>query len=603
MNRNKIFLAMSLIVANTSVSAEAYFPTANPDDYTTTVNSSISFMPMNNDVGDAMYITKVDSPAPWGTGSNTFTGSEITYTPPKDFTGDTTFWYQVKDKNGNLTSAPITIKVNQAKATTAWPLAEEDSASTSFGQAITIDPLVNDTGDGLTLVDVNATTTAGSAAKIVDNKILYTPSIYAPAGDSFWYVMQDKFGRKNAAKITVTVSEGEEKGAYPTAGSDAYTVTKGSSGNTFTILSNDTGNGLSIKQLYDWTAMAGRTSQTDGVVSYTAPDNFTGTDNFWYVIEDSYGRTNAAKVTIEVVESTGTGTGTSTETTAGVACDYDYSAYNSSASVLTTSTSNWSCTDTDRVLTANGIPDHEVGIFPNSGNPNEITEQEVSATITLTPNKTDSATEMGGPRGVTGYVLNGVKIDAGTAGSCDSTGTSCSLVDNSGSWSIEALGQTSFDFGDDENNAHVQPGGTYHYHGMPEGFLEKQGSNSSTMTLIGWAADGFPIYGRYGYSVADDASSAIKVITGSYQKVDTTDGSRPSTADIPLGTFAQDWQYVAGSGDLDECNGRTGVTPEFPNGTYHYFATDSYPYFQRCVKGEVEGAAQGGGQMGPPPGA
>jgi hypothetical protein len=40
-----------------------------------------------------------------------------------------------------------------------------------------------------------------------------------------------------------------------------------------------------------------------------------------------------------------------------------------------------------------------------------------------------------------------------------------------------------------------------------------------------------------------------------------------------------------GSGDLDECNGRMGVTPEFPDGIYHYYATDSYPFFQRCVKG------------------
>ena len=35
------------------------------------------------------------------------------------------------------------------------------------------------------------------------------------------------------------------------------------------------------------------------------------------------------------------------------------------------------------------------------------------------------------------------------------------------------------------------------------------------------------------------------------------------------------------------CNGRSGVTPEFPKGTYHYYATDSYPYLQRCVKGSL----------------
>jgi hypothetical protein len=184
-------------------------------------------------------------------------------------------------------------------------------------------------------------------------------------------------------------------------------------------------------------------------------------------------------------------------------------------------------------------------------------------------------------------VLNGVKSDAGTAGTCDDSGNSCSLAGNVGNWSIEALGHDSFDFGTDDNNAHVQPGGSYHYHGMPEGFVSKRGGNSSTMTLIGWAADGFPISARYGYAVAADASSALKIVTGSYQLITSVSGARPSTHSYALGTFSQDWEYVAGSGDLDECNGRVGVTPEFPEGIYHYYATDSYPYLQRCVKGAL----------------
>ena len=144
-----------------------------------------------------------------------------------------------------------------------------------------------------------------------------------------------------------------------------------------------------------------------------------------------------------------------------------------------------------------------------------------------------------------------------------------------------------FDFGDDHNNAHVQPNGAYHYHGMPEGFLAKRSGGAVAMTLVGWAVDGFPIYARYGYSEANDATSAIKVISGSYQLVSDVPASRPAVEDYPLGTFKQDWEYVAGSGDLDECNGRVGVTPEFPGGIYHYYATDSYPYFQRCVRGEL----------------
>ena len=277
----------------------------------------------------------------------------------------------------------------------------------------------------------------------------------------------------------------------------------------------------------------------------------------------------------------------STTSTWGVQCDYSHSAYNSSASVQKTSTASWTCGSTTRTLSANGIPDHAVGTFPNADNPNTISAQTVSASYTLNPTVSAATTTLGGPRGVIGFILNGIKIDAGTGGACNDSGSDCSLGDATvGQWSIEALGQTSFSFGTDSNNAHVQPGGAYHYHGMPEGFVNLQGKGTA-MTLIGWAADGFPIYARYGYSDPDDASSAIKVMQGSYALKSTPDTNRPSTSLYPMGTFSQDYAYSEGSGDLDECNGRTGVTPEFPEGTYHYYATDSYPFLQRCVKGTV----------------
>lgn len=318
-------------------------------------------------------------------------------------------------------------------------------------------------------------------------------------------------------------------------------------------------------------ACGGGSDSTDTTVAITSTSTATSTAD-----------TVTTALTSTTASSNGTGTSSST---AGVACNYSYSAYNDSASVKATSTSAWTC-GTSRALTANGIPDHAVGTFPNPDNPNTIAAQTVTASYTLTPTVTSNATTLGGPAGLIGVILNGIKIDAGTGGSCDNSGTVCSLGDNSGTWSIEALGQSSFSFGTDSNNAHVQPGGAYHYHGMPEGFITKL-NKGKAMTLVGWAADGFPIYARYGYTDPTSASSAIKVIKGSYQLKTTVSSTRPSSTTYALGTFAQDWQYVAGSGDLDECNGRTGVTPEFPTGIYHYYATDSYPYLQRCVKGTV----------------
>jgi hypothetical protein len=295
-----------------------------------------------------------------------------------------------------------------------------------------------------------------------------------------------------------------------------------------------------------------------------------------------------------------TGTSGSTSdgsSTAGVLCDYNHSALNSSASVNLTSTSKWSCSSTTRTLAGNGVPDHEVGTFPNPGNPNTISAQTASATYTLSPVATSTATTLGGPSGALGYALNSVKFDPDTGGTCNDDGSSCSLIGGTGNWRMEALGQKSFNFGADSSNAHVQPTGEYHYHGLPEGFVTKL-NKGKAMTLIGWAADGFPIYARYGFTTATDATSSIKVMTGSYKTKAAPDANRPATSLYAMGTFKQDYEYVAGSGDLDECNGRTGVTPEFPKGTYHYYATDTYPFVQRCVKGAVTSS----GQQGPPPG-
>ncbi len=211
---------------------------------------------------------------------------------------------------------------------------------------------------------------------------------------------------------------------------------------------------------------------------------------------------------------------------------------------------------------------------------------------TLTPTTGPGNTQIGGPGGANVFARNGVKFDPGTAGTCPSDAdeaSDCNLANGTDQWRVEALGQDVFDFGEDMNNAHVQPTGEYHYHGMPEGILTNAGVSDTNrqMVHVGWASDGYPVYARYCYTDAMDATSEVKVCEGSFELDTVADADRPSTDFVALGAFGSDWNYVEGSGDLDDCNGRTGVTPEFPDGIYYYMATDSYPYFSRCLKGTV----------------
>ncbi len=291
--------------------------------------------------------------------------------------------------------------------------------------------------------------------------------------------------------------------------------------------------------------------------------------------------TSAASAVVSV-------TPVASSSTSGVLCNYTSNIFNNSPSVNATATATWSCSNTLRSLTANGLPDHAVGTFPNQDNPNTIAAQNISVSVTVAPTPTNIVTPRSAPPDKPGIALNGIVFDPGTAGTCNDTGATCSLGGASvGSWNIEALGQASFRFGTDANNAHVQPGGVYHYHAVPEGLVSKLHPGAAAMTLVGWAADGFPIYARYGYTVATDSGSALKVMASSYRIKAAPSANRPAVTLYPMGTFTQDYEYVAGSGDLDECNGRTGVTPEFPTGVYHYYATDTFPYVQRCVKGKI----------------
>lgn len=86
--------------------------------------------------------------------------------------------------------------------------------------------------------------------------------------------------------------------------------------------------------------------------------------------------------------------------------------------------------------------------------------------------------------------------------------------------------------------------------------------------IIGWAFDGNPIYGPYGFSDPEDIDSPIKHLTPGYGSTAVYD--RPIGFDD--GFFIEDYVYD-NSGDLDKYNGRFGKTPDFPNGVYAYFAS------------------------------
>jgi uncharacterized protein (TIGR03437 family) len=138
--------------------------------------------------------------------------------------------------------------------------------------------------------------------------------------------------------------------------------------------------------------------------------------------------------------------------------------------------------------------------------------------------------------------------------------------------------------------------------------------------ILGWALDGYPIYGPYGYIDSKNASSAAKRMKSSFrlrnisQRDSLPDWALPYHSGVsqqlsaaqtgpainetfPLGRYVEDFEYIQNLGDLDQYNGRFTITPDFPSGTYAYFITlneDGTPAFPFILGLQFYGSASGG---------
>lgn len=281
----------------------------------------------------------------------------------------------------------------------------------------------------------------------------------------------------------------------------------------------------------------------------------------------------------------------------GIMDNAQLSQAESTVSCSTSSTnSNQVCWEIDvandsRYMDSNQWPNHTTGNFPNA----DVTATAYSKTVDLTPELSGSVTyvydETGGPTPMNknfykfGIASNGVGYNPMGLKPWEDPGTG----EQNWEWQEKVTEEGETDL--DAYGAHVTSAGVYHYHGDISGLAaDEDGSRHSL--IYGFAADGFPIYYKYGYSDPNDPTSAIVELLSSYE---LKSGSRPGDgASAPDGTYdgtyIQDFEFnstLAASSDiqLDECNGRTGVTPEYPDGTYYYVITSEFPKIPNCFKG------------------
>lgn len=222
--------------------------------------------------------------------------------------------------------------------------------------------------------------------------------------------------------------------------------------------------------------------------------------------------------------------------------------------------------DGQRCITSNGVPEHETGPWRAGA---VVVEQDNKFCMPSTPELTDTITDKVTVSGVT---MTGIPLRPGTAEYYDSTSEKGYSRNDASGWNVEGIGGLIMD----AQNGHVDGGGLYHYHGISSAV-----TGDLDGTLFGYAGDGFAIL---------YAGGKVK---SSWQLKGGERESAPGGAHD--GTYVQDFEYVAGSGTLDECNGT------MVEGKYVYYATDTFPFFPRCFKGTVSSDFIGGGGGPRPP--
>jgi hypothetical protein len=264
-------------------------------------------------------------------------------------------------------------------------------------------------------------------------------------------------------------------------------------------------------------------------------------------------------------------------------------------------------------VSTKGIPSYITGPFLD-GNPSLATSQNAIFKISLNP-----VQNTGNPTNTTpgniGIFINGVALFDYRDGVSWKNSTNALAGGplggmGDGVWNRDAIVAEKAGF--DCAKGHPAMG-NYHHHQNPSAFnldltvisnicdiYAADGLYLINATqhspLIGYAYDGFPIYGAYGYANTD-GTGGITRMKSSYQlrnistRTTYSNGTSvtagpPVSVTYPLGYFREDYEFISNAGQdyLDVHNGRFCVTPEYPNGIYCYFATvdanwnSAYPY-------------------------
>ena len=283
-------------------------PTAVDDAGTTSAGTPLDVVApgvLSNDNGTGIGVSGHTSPA-HGVVTVAADGS-YAYTSAAGYSGPDSFGYTVTDGLGRTASAVVRITVS--------PVAAPDAVAVVMDNPATVDPTLNDTGTGLSVISVGQPAAGQGGTALVGGSVVYTPPIGFTGTVTVPYTVTDAAGGTASSTVTFTVSP-----LAPTAADDDATTAAGVTLTmTSGVLGNDTGNAITVTANTS-PPHGSATVDPDGTYTYVPDAGFSGVDTFGYTITDSQARTATATVTITVTPTASPDTAT---TAAGVPVTID----------------------------------------------------------------------------------------------------------------------------------------------------------------------------------------------------------------------------------------------------------------------------------------
>ena len=271
-------------------------PVANDDEATLAEDGEVLVEVRSNDSGgdDPVVISEVSAPQH---GSAVIDGDHVRYTPAADYSGADSFTYTLRDRNGDTSTATVSLTVTPVNDTPAANVDMFTIAEDSGTNVLAV--LANDTGlgDGPITFPI-VTNPSNGTLEIVGGELRYTPVANFSGTDVFTYTIRDLDGQQANTAVFVTVTPANDA---PLARADTFTVPSGQS-SELDVLQNDADpDGNSVTLISVTQPQFGSVEIAAGKILFNAPPGSSGLATFTYVISDGQGASSTGTVQLNVL--------------------------------------------------------------------------------------------------------------------------------------------------------------------------------------------------------------------------------------------------------------------------------------------------------------